>query len=70
MQFTGLLDKKGVEVFEDDIIDQWGNGETIIHIENLQQAHYMMTECTLSDSCVVIGNVHQNPYLLEGGKNG
>jgi uncharacterized phage protein (TIGR01671 family) len=56
-QFTGLLDKNGKEVYEGDIVSQWGDGKDIFVIDNLQQAHYMIGEATLGDSCKVIGNI-------------
>ena len=61
----GLRDKHGVVIYVGDLVDQWGD-KTVIIIEDLTEAHYMMAECTLAgDSCVVIGNIHDNKDLAE-----
>ena len=78
-QFTGLLDKNGKEIYEGDIVhlDSWKpnamqikfieaafcladeNGEYLGDIHYIQHAQV--------NQCTVLGNIHDNPELLEGG---
>ena len=76
MQFTGLHDKNGVEIYEVDIVRCEIYGEEYIgqveYAENL--CIYCLTGMGRSDSELwicnyieVIGNIHDNPELLTEG---
>lgn len=82
-QYTGLTDKNGKKIFEGDIVkaqdDIYGSvycdgivgavifDETAFFIEtpNVIDTVYLFNECAVYE---VIGNIHDNPELLEGGE--
>jgi len=74
-QYTGLPDKNSKKIFEGDIIEYYGfygyvlfeDGMFIMSgIANTQFGKYKQPLCYHdSAECEVIGNIHDNPELLE-----
>jgi uncharacterized phage protein (TIGR01671 family) len=76
MQFTGLLDKNGVEIYEGDILyfepyETHGNDRVVEYKDGayhgrLIRSGYskLLSECVYETK--VIGNIYENPGLLEG----
>ncbi len=73
MQYTGLKDKNGKEIYEGDII-RVGNGQLIEEIKWIQEKQWMTGECPFSGfvnhdaiykkGVEIIGNIYENPTLL------
>lgn len=74
MQYTGLKDKNGVELYQDDIILVSGQ-KTVIECEKSFLGFYLWAEsCREYVSLAfltgyrdfeIIGNIHQNPELIK-----
>ena len=78
MQSTGLHDEQGVEIFEGDIVEIIYDSEpfTGVVVYDLGEADFKATNnhedygnnfqyLTVGESIEVIGNIYQNPELLE-----
>jgi len=81
-QFTGLLDKNGKKIFENDIVcwtfDEKTKKEIVFHEGcfghfnfmgiNNEYPEFIPIDKKRAEYMIVIGNIYQNPELL-GGKN-
>lgn len=79
-QFTGLLDRNGDEIYEDDILERYNEQGVTMHVNwfgpqfgciqhwdgvNGEGSWYPLDNyCT--EEWEVIGNIHDNPELLNG----
>ena len=84
-QFTGLTDKNGKKIFEGDIVksdDVAHNDEVQVRGEifqvSMQKGCWVIVAndtawdflCSNTKSCQIIGNIHDNPELLEVSEGG
>ena len=82
MQYTGLKDKNGVEICEGDIVETVYNGEVFVGVVvyDLNEVDFKVTDgkekygrnfqyLAGNDENEVIGNIYENPELLESKKD-
>ena len=81
-QFTGLTDKNGKKIFEGDIVKHYHDkkfpksySKGVIYWEEEYLRWKRTSEnatCCIANDCIyeVIGNIHDNPELLERSENG
>ena len=68
MQYTGLKDKNGVEIYEDDVLHM-PNKKKSQHVV-FKRGFFQMPEYFIDETDEVIGNIYENPELLEQIKCG
>ena len=76
-QFTSLYDKKGKPIFEGDIL-RMNEGKEILEVRFVRGVFAFLWNGSLDDECPtcaptqewaeIIGNIHDNPELMKGGR--
>jgi len=62
MQYTGLKDINGKEIYEGDILKSGWGYSGVVEYDSFM---FMKSEGRISDDVEIIGNIYENPELLE-----
>ena len=69
-QYTGLKDRDGRRIFEGDIVRCCGEIRSVIYDEKFAEFELSGSDglslCCDSQLCKIIGNIHDNPEMMEG----
>jgi hypothetical protein len=81
MQYTGLKDKNGKEIYEGDVVRWWWakSGRrpakwgpcSLVRFGTLHEGNdevrtgWVVEDCFVDDRCEVVGNIYENPELME-----
>jgi len=73
LQSTGLLDKNGKKIFEGDILKIYYEGNQRSYLKEVKwlndainKGRWDALDTCVYTSCEVVGNIFENPELLEG----
>ena len=68
MQYTGLKDKNGKEIWEGDVVSISGQGN--YEVEDICKDFDMLVNAIVEgDLNEIVGNIYENPELITGVKN-
>ena len=70
LQFTGLKDKNGKEIYEGDILSDEGWNNVVIKWEDAQSFSLSEEYGQYAYDFTIIGNIYENPNLLQDSTKG